>query len=238
LHYIIYHVYEGGLFRLKSIKGIFVVGEKNIFNDLAQLVDIALEANVLLGKMFKMNPTDSELTKPLRAVQMLQKKASEVGFKINEDITGGAISPNVIDSLLKCDTLIGDVVHTCLHISRELDRMAIAYSAGLEMHHADWDSVFANMLELIEKSLSKLRQALLSSDMAEIFRLHNEIQALEEQGDDMKDQGFDRLYGIAPQLNYLEFYHYQKMLHNCEDILNACSDFASLIVSVVTSILK
>ena len=223
---------------MKSIKGILVVGEKNIFGELSQIVDIAAEANALLGKMFKMTPTDSQLTESLRAVQTLQKKASEVGFKVSEDITGGAVSPNVIDSLLACAASIGDVVHTCLHISRELDRMAIAYSAGLEMHHADWDSVFDNMLELIEKSLAKLRQALLSSDMAEIFRLHKEIQALEEQGDDIKDQGFDRLYGIAPQLNYLEFYHYQKMLHNCEDILNDCSEFASLIVSVVTSILK
>jgi uncharacterized protein Yka (UPF0111/DUF47 family) len=116
--------------------------------------------------------------------------------------------------------------------------MAIAYSAGLEMHQTEWDSVFDGMLELIGKSLAKLRQALLSSDMAEIMGLHKEVQTLEEQGDDVKDQGFDRLYGIAPQLNYLEFYHYQKMLHNCEDILNDCSEFASLIVSVVTSILK
>jgi len=224
--------------RLKSIKGILVVGEKNIFGELSQIVDIAAEANALLEKMFKMAPTDSKLTEAQRAVQTLHRKASEVGFKVSEDITGGAVSPNVIDSLLACAATIGDVVHTCLHISRELDRMAIAYSAGLEMHHADWDPVFDRMLELIEKSLAKLKQALLSSDMAEILSLHKEIQALEDRGDDIKDQGFDRLYGIAPQLNYLEFFHYQKMLHNCEDILNGCADFASLIVSVVTSILK
>lgn len=223
---------------MKSIKGILVVGEKNIFGELSQIVDMAAEANALLGKMFKMTPTDSQLTESLHAVQRLQKKASEVDFRVNEDITGGAVSPNVIDSLLKCVASIGDVVHTCLHISRELNRMAIAYSAGLEMHHADWDSVFDNMLETIAKSLAKLRQALLSSDMTEIFMLHKEIQALEEQGDDFKDQGFDRLYAITPQLNYLEFYHYEKMLHNCEDILSDCSNFASLIVSVVTSILK
>jgi uncharacterized protein Yka (UPF0111/DUF47 family) len=226
------------VFGLKSIKGILVVGEKNIFGELSQIVDIAMEASGLLGKMFKMPPTDSKLTESLYSVQALQKKASDVGFKVSEDITGGAVSPNVIDSLLASAASIGDVVHTCLHISRELDRMAIAYSAGLEMHHTDWDTVFDSMLELIEKSLAKLRQALLSSDTAEIMVLHKEIQALEEQGDDVKDQGFDRLYGIAPQLNYLEFYHYQKMLHNCEDILNDCSEFASLIVSVVTSILK
>ena len=46
--------------RLKSIKGILVVGEKNIFGELSQIVDIATEANALLEKMFKMAPTDSQ----------------------------------------------------------------------------------------------------------------------------------------------------------------------------------
>jgi len=223
---------------LKSIKGILVVGEKNIFSELNQIVCIALEANTLLTKMFKMAYSDSQLTEALHSVQALQKRAADAAFKCSEDITGGAVSPNVIDSLLRCVQLAADIVHTNLHISRELARMAKAYAAGLEMHHADWDSVFGNMLALAEESLLKLKQTLSSSDVSEILRLAKEVQALEEQGDDIKDQGFDRLYEIAPQLNYLEFYHYQRLLHNCEDILNACGDLSALIVSVVTSILK
>ena len=225
-------------FGLKSIRGILVVGEKNIFSELAQIVDIAFEANAVLKKMFKMNYTDSQLIETLHSVQMLQKKAVDVAFKCSEDITGGAVSPNVIDSLLRCTQLLADIVHTDLHISREIARMAKAYSAGLEMHNADWDSVFENMLLLVENSLSKLRLSLCSSDVSEILRLHKEVQALEEQGDDIKDQGFDRLYGVAPRLHYLEFYHFQKLLHNCEDILNDCEGCSALIVSVVTSILK
>lgn len=231
-------IFEQRASGLKSIKGILVVGERGIFSELAQIVDNALEANNFLKEMFKMNYTDARLNDVLHSVQALQRRAVDAAFKCNEDITGGAVSPNVIDSLLQCTETIAEVVHTNLHISRELARMAKAYSAGLEMHHADWDSVFGDMLALVEQSLLKLKQALSSSNVPEILRLHKEVQALEEQGDDIKDQGFDRLYGIAPQLNYLEFYHYQKLLHNCEDILNGCEDFAALIVSVVTSILK
>jgi len=225
-------------FELKSIRGILVVGEKTIFSELSQIVDIALEANALLTKMFKMSPTDGQLTQNLGLVGELWMKTVDAEFKCNEDITGGAVSPNVIDSLLRCTRLASDMVHVCLHISRELARMAKAYSAGLQMHYAYWDSVFENMLASVEQSQLKLKQALGSSDIAEISRLRKEIHALEEAGDDVKDQGFDRLYGIAPKLNYLEFYHYQKLLHNCEDILNDCDDFSALLVSVVTSILK
>ena len=43
--------------------------------------------------------------------------------------------------------------------------MAKAYSAGFELKHADWDSVYVNILALAEKSLLKLKQALSSSNV-------------------------------------------------------------------------
>jgi uncharacterized protein Yka (UPF0111/DUF47 family) len=223
---------------VKRIESILVVGEQKIFRELAQIVDIALETNAMLTKMFKMGHDESQLTEALHSVQELQKRAVDAAFKCTEYITGGAVSPNVIDSLLRFTQSESDIVHTNLHISRELARMAKAYAAGLEMHNANWDSVFENMLALVRESLLKLKQALSSSDVSEIIRLGKEVGVLEEQGDDIKDQGFDRLYGIAPQLNYLEFYHYQRLLHTCEDTLNACGDCGELLISVVTSILK
>ena len=223
---------------MKSIKGILVVGEKNIFNELIQIIDIAVEANKLVTSMFKTNYRQKELTELLHAVQSLEKKSDEIAFKISEDITGGAISPNVIDSLLKSVQTADDTVDTYYYIGRELNRMAKAHSAGFEMHHADWDPVYENMLALADNSLSKLRQALSSSNVTEIYELRKEIESLEEEGDDVKDLGFDRLYSITPKLNYLEFYHYQELLHKCDDILDSCEDFSDLIVSVVTSILK
>lgn len=188
--------------------------------------------------MFEMGYSDGRLAEALHSIEAFEKRSSDAAFKCGEDITGGAISPNVIDSLLRCVQLTADIVHTNLHVSRELARMARAYAAGLEMHHADWDSVFGNMLAQVEQSLLKLRQMLSSTDVSEIMQLQKEVQSLEEQGDNIKDEGFDRLYEVAPQLNYLEFYHYQRLLHTCEDILNDCADLSALIVSVVTSILK
>jgi len=160
----------GESFRLKSIKGILVVGEKGIFNELAQIVDLALEANTLSTKMFKMSPTDAGLSESLPLMEGLWNRAADAAFKCSEDITGGAVSPNVIDSLLRCTQLVADVVHINLHGGRELVRMAKAYSAGLEMHYAHWDSVFESMLASAEQSLLKLKQALGSSNVAEMMR--------------------------------------------------------------------
>ena len=223
---------------MKSIKGILVVGERNIFSELSEIVDIAMEANKIVSGMFKMYEVPKTLGESMRAVQLLEKKSDEIAFKISEDVTGGAISPNVIDSLLESVQTADDIVDTYYYICRELDRMAKAYAAGFEMHNADWDSVYENMMALAAQSHGKLKQLLSSSNPAEIMALRKEIETIEEQGDDIKDQGFDRLYSITPNLHYLEFSHYQELLHKCDDILDSCEDLSDLIVSVVTSILK
>jgi len=223
---------------LKNLKGILVVGEKNIFNELAQIVAVASEANPLVLSMFKVGYKDKVLTDIMHKVQLLEKKSDDIAFKISEDITSGAISPNIIDNLLNCVHVADDIVDVYYYISRELNRMAKAYSAGFEFQEADWNSVYENMLSVAEKSLLKLKQALSSTSITEILALRKEIEALEEQGDDIKDHGFDRLYGLAPKLNYLQFYHYSELLHKTDDILDGCEDFADLIVSVVTSIVK
>ena len=207
---------------LKSLKGIWVVGEKNIFSQFTQIFTIAVETNSIVSSMFKTGYKEKELTQSLHAVQTLEKKSDEIAFKISEDITSGAISPNIIDNLLECVQTADDIVDTYYYISRELDRMARAYSAGFQEHHADWDSVYENMLALAEKSLLKVKQALSSANIAEILGIRKEIEDIEEQGDDIKDQGFDRLYSIAPQLHFLEFYHYQELLHKCDDVLDSC----------------
>ena len=79
-------------------------------------------------------------------MQALEKKSDEIAFKISEDITSGAISPNIIDSLLKSVQVADDIVDLYYYLSRELERMAKVYSAGFEMKRADWDSVYVNIL--------------------------------------------------------------------------------------------
>lgn len=224
--------------RLKSIKDIFVVGEKNIFCELIQIISVAQDSNDLTSKMLKLDYRQKELTQVLHEVKALEKKSDEIAFKITEDITSGAISPNVIDSLLECVQLADDIVDTYYFICREIDRMAIAYQSGIETHHTDWDSIYENMFALAQESLLKLKQALSIPNISEILKLRKEIEALEEEGDEIKDLGFDRLYSVAPKLHFLEFYHYQELLHKCDDILDSCEDLSDLIVAVVTSILK
>ena len=223
---------------MKSLKSIFVVGEKNIFIELTQIIDIGTEANIIVSSTFSLDFKEKNVTEAMHNMQTLEKKSDEIAFKISEDITSGAISPNIIDALLKSVQVADDIVDLYYYLSRERDRMEKVYSVGFEMKRPGWDSVYVNILALAEKALSKLKQALSSSSVTEILELRKEIETLEEQGDELKDEGFDRLYHITPNLHYLQFYHYTELLHKCDDVLDSCEDLSDLIVSVVSSILK
>lgn len=217
-----------------------MLGEKNIFGELAQIITIAAESNTIMKIMFKTGyNNDQALSENMHVVRLLEKKSDEIAFKLSEDITSGAISPNIIDNLIECVQVADDVVDLYYYLSRELCRMSKANSTDFIVHdETDWIAVYENMFALADKALSKLQQMLSTGNVPEILKLRKEVESLEEQGDDIKDAGFDKLYGEAPRLHFLQFYHHSELLHKCDDILDSCEDLSDLIVSVVTSILK
>ena len=232
-------IFERSNFALKNFKGILVLGEKNIFGGLAQIVHIAAQANTLMKIMFKTNDNYQTLTEHGNAVRALEKESDEIAFKLSEDITSGAISPNIIDNLIESTHVADNIVDLYYYLSRELSRFSKVSPKDFSVHpEAEWVSVYENLLALADQSLSKLEQALTTGSVPEILQLRKEIEALEEQGDDVKDHGFDKIYSMAPQMHFLQFNHYSELLHKCDDILDDCEDLSDIIVSVVTSILK
>jgi uncharacterized protein Yka (UPF0111/DUF47 family) len=179
------------------------------------------------------------LDEGMQTIKVLENKSDEVAFKITEDITAGAVSPNILEQLLQTVSVADDIVDTYYYQSRELCRMYKArFPYSEEVEDAEWVSMFKSMLELADQALQKVRLILLNSDLSEIFKLRKEIESLEQEGDEIKDHGFDALYRQAPQIHYLQFYHYSEMLHKFDDILDGCEDLSDLVLSVITSILK
>jgi len=107
-----------------------------------------------------------------------------------------------------------------------------------DVQDAEWIAIFMNMLHLADKALVKVQKILSVSDLSEILQLRKEIEALEQQGDEIKDRGFDVLYHEAPRMHYLQFNHYSELLHKFDDILDGCEDLSDLVLSIITSILK
>jgi uncharacterized protein len=224
---------------VKSLRHVLVVGEKNIFGEIAQIISVAEETNKILHEMLGECQNEKILDADMQAIRVLEKKSDDIAFKVNEDITTGAVSPNILDHLLECVHVADDIVDNYYYQSRQLCRMCKAkfpYSDAPE--EAQWTDLFKSMLDLADQALAKVKTTLSLSDLSAILQLRKEIEALEQQGDDIKDKGFDWLYHEAPRMHYLQFFHYSELLHKFDDILDGCEDLSDLILSVITSILK
>ena len=224
---------------MKSFKRSLVVGEKTIFGELSQIIVIAAEANRNLVSMLDDSKNEGCLDKGMQAIRVLEQKSDLIAFKVNESITAGAVSPNILEHLLESVHIADDIVDTYYYQSRELCRMYRAkFPYSEELEDSQWIAIFKSLLELADQALAKVQQILSHSDLSEILKLRREIEALEQQGDEIKDKGFDFLYREAPRMHYLQFYHYSELLHKFDDILDGCEDLSDLVLSIITSILK
>jgi len=224
---------------LKNIKRSLVVGEKNIFHELSEIIDLAGEANVIMTRMLLERYEGKTLSDSMQTIRSLEKKSDDIAFRVSEDITSGAVSPNVLDDLLESVQLADTILDTYYNLSRELNRMAKAEFAGEEVNEkTDWAPIFEKMLSLAGKAIIEVKRLFATSSLTEMIEVRKQIEALEEQGDDVKDAGFDKLYADALEMHYLQFFHYSELLHKLDDILDACEDLSDTIVSIVNSILK
>ena len=224
---------------LRNIKRGLVVGEKNVFHELSEILDLAGEANLIMTQMLLEGYTGKSLTEAMQAIRSLEKKSDDTAFKVSQDITSGAVSPNVLDDLLESVQLADTILDTYYNLSRELNRMAKAKFPGEEVsQRTDWTPIFEKMLSLAGKAIIEVKRLFATSSLTEMIEVRKQIEALEEEGDDVKDAGFDKLYANAPRMQYLQFFHYSELLHKLDDILDACEDLSDTIVSIVNSILK
>jgi uncharacterized protein Yka (UPF0111/DUF47 family) len=224
---------------LRSFKNILVIGEKKAFNELAEIIAMAIEANAIMKEMFKIghsNPT--ALSDNMLKIRTLEKESDEIAFRYGEHITSGAVNPNTIDILIECGHVADNIVDLYYYLSREQYRMSKTTMKLIANNEAEWTSFYDEMLELASKSLVRLKCVLNTADMNEMLECRKHIESFEESGDDIKDIGLDKLYSLAPRLHFIEFYHYGELLHKCDDILDSCEDLSDLVVSAVTSLLK
>jgi len=224
------------ILNLKGFSRFLVVGEKKIFGEIAEIVKIANEANQILKLMLKELELEILVSENARMAEV-EKRADDVAFRVRHHITDGAVNPTVLDNLLECVEAADGMVDKYHYLARELTRIARAKSGGLN-RIAIADSAFLSMLELADDSAAKLLELLTESEMNRIRGERQEIEELEEKGDEIKDDSFDELYRMAPSMHYLYFAHYSDVLYTMDDILDAYEDLADLVVTIITSISK
>ena len=223
---------------LRDIKGLMVIGEKKVFGEIAEIVDISRKADAIMMSMLSAGD-GKDIPSENDAIRLLEKKSDDLSFRIKADVTNGAISSNIIDNLLECVEMADSIMDDFYYISREINRLRSTKfgSMGDEMLKP-FNSMILSMLKLADSAMVVLINMLRSSNLAEMKEIRKRIEEFEEEGDNIKDSAFDRLYGIAEDMHYLQFNHVSDMVHKVDDILDGCEDVSDLVLAIATSISK
>src|SRR5271157_3153566 len=180
-----------------------VAGEKGVFERLKALADKAREETPLAIKLFQERLADSSVLEGMRA---LEKQSDELTFKLSEDIMDGAINPAVLRDLLHVTDLTDSIFDAYYFIAREVNRTV---TSGIELPMLDkMTKIFIGMVNLADKQLETLGKLLEANSMDEVKSYRKEIENLEEEGDELKDSGFDDMYGNHKLFDYFSFQHY------------------------------
>ena len=228
----------------KAMKSLLTVGEQSIFLEIRKMVELAISANIVMKDAIVAYGESKPLQDQAQKIRLLERQSDEASFRLREQILDGAISPNVLDNLLECIETADSILDDYYYVSRELTRMRDA-GLGIEssdiktefsIHESQFDLTFSELLVQADSALAVLAKLLTSKNMDDTIKLRKEIENIEQQGDETKDVGFDKLYAIAEKISYLQFAHYSELLHKFDDILDSCENISDLVLSIITSI--
>ncbi len=218
------------------LKRILVVGEKNLLSRLSVYPLMGIESSSNLILMLKNAPSDVE--KYNEIVRSIEKKGDEMDIDFRHEVTSGAISSSLMDNLLglieKCDDILDKTYFT----SREINRFNIHYKMTEEeknvRDHA-YDS-FITILEANKKSLDFVHSILNENDLSKMKEDRKNIEAIEEQVDEIKDNIIDFTYLNSTKISYLVFEHLNTLAHKLDDLLDDCEDISDLVFTIMLAV--
>ena len=208
-----------------------VAGEKGVFERLKALSDKAREETPLATRLFQERLADGGV---LEGMRKFEKESDELTFKLSEDIMNGAINPAVLRDLLHVTDRMDGVFDDYYFIAREVNRTV---ASGIELPLLDeMTQTFIGMVNLADKQLETLGKLLEASSMDEVRAFRGEIEKLEEEGDELKDTGFDEMYKNRKLFDYFSFQHYTEVLRKLDHIEDQVEDMSDLILAIANTI--
>ncbi len=220
------------------LKRLLIVGEKNILNQLTEFTSLGSEASNLLRMMVMGEDDLNDLNNEIKEIE---KSGDDVTIKMKGDITGGAISSNLMDNLITVTETFDDIIDKAYFISREIRRMTLDHreknADAIDLISHSY-TIFAQMLELNREALEHCTSMLKATDLSVMQSLRESIEVIEEKVDEFKDDLIDEIYAVADSISYLVFTHLTGVVHKIDDMVDDCEDASDLILTINLSLTK
>lgn len=221
------------------LKRIMVVGERSVLQQLTGFTDMAQTTASLLKEMLSIE--DDKKGQINNQIKKYEKEADELAMSIRQQITGGAISSNLMDNLITLVETCDDLLDKSYFISREIKRVHENAHKFDQYATEELEKGYKVCREILDVTLVAVEQVsvlLEASDSRVIDEARGKIEKMEEQVDDLKDNLIDDLYTNADTLPYIIFIHLTELVHKLDDMLDDCEDISDLVHTIKVSITR
>ncbi|MGC8645607.1 MAG: DUF47 domain-containing protein [Thermoplasmata archaeon] len=222
----------------KSIKNIFVSGEKNLFLEIGKYATLGMNATNVLKTMVSCE-SSVNLNAAKETLKKIETDGDSMTFEMKNSITSGAVNPALIDSFLELVDRTDDILDTLYYIGREIARyreyIALS-SAGERETVCGYYNRLNQALDYNLESLSSLGKIVKDENLSSVIKSWSAIEKMESEVDDIKDELLDRLYLDSKRISYLSFIHLSSVIHKIDDLLDQSEDIADIILQIITAV--
>jgi len=226
---------------VRRVRRFFLPGEEEAFTRIGELAGLGEEALTLLVKILSAPRNGNGLTEVsfcTEKISALEKDGDLLTQALEEKLGRGSISAllmNEFDRLLDSVDNVLDGAHALSRQLRRVTKHPLREAREVE------DGIRKGQVELIQIGLKQLRMlrellGIAGKDITKALSLAQEIERLEETGDDVKDQMLDEIYGSWEKLDYASFHNYIETTIEADDILDECEDASDLVVTIMNSL--
>lgn len=224
---------------LKKVKGFFVPGEKDAFQRVQDLSALAEESLGLLVKILAM-PTNGlkDVESYTERINILEKDGDKITQSLEEMLGRGSITASLDYDFGRLADNVDSILDRAHGLSRQLRRVTRRPLREAKEFDADIRKEQISLIEIGLAQLRMFRQLLdvAGSDRERAIQLAKQIEQLEEQGDDVKDNMLDEIYGSWEKLDYASFHNYLETTIEADDILDLCEDASDLVMAITKSL--
>lgn len=223
---------------LRRIRDFFTPGEKKLFDVLAGHMDLTEKAVDQLLGMFRDGLKDPALAERYTAqIARLERKGDEIVRRLEEEISGGALTAPLTADFAKLVDTVDSVLDGVHSISREIQRHCKYYFPGETEVERDIYKKVGKLVLLGRQGVKKLNQLISTgANLREASSLSRQIEDIEEQADDVKDDILDDVYRQAKYLEHWTFHHLVEVTVEADDMVDNCEDASNLVVAILTSL--
>ncbi|HZY47180.1 MAG TPA: DUF47 family protein [Candidatus Bathyarchaeia archaeon] len=221
---------------IRRVKGFFQLGERDALSQIDELAGLGEKSLHLMIKILTNSPNGlSDIETCTNEISSLEKKGDKIVQSLEETFGKGSISAILMREFERLADSVDSVLDRAHALSRQIRRVTKRPLREAK----EFDAIIRkDQVRLIEIGLVQLQDlrklfSIAGSDMQQSLELAKQIERLEEQGDDVKDNMLDEIYGSWEVLDYASFHNYIETTIEADDILDRCEDASDLVIAIL-----